>query len=258
MVGFGRTAVPLHGFVPEFDVRTNARAFERGMNTVQRQQLPWALMTAINWTLFDTIDENKKYMRRAIRNPVRFTLNSQRYKKANRRDLHGAIGFREFAGKGVAAGKYLRPIVFGGTRRHKRHEVALQRKGILAGNKFFAPAPGVRLNAHGNLTAGRYVAILSQLQAFDEGGYTANRTARSAARGARIGATTYFVPRRSSRLRRGVYERRRSGAIKPVLIEIDTPTYRRTFDFFGASQRTSRRIFPPKLARAMRYASRRR
>jgi hypothetical protein len=261
-LSFGQTDTGLHGHVPEFDVRTNAREFERGLTTVQRRQLPWALRTAINWTLFDTIEENQKLMRRVIDRPTRFTLNSQKYKKATASDLHGAIGFREFAGKGIGAGKYLRPIVFGGGRRHKRHEVALREKGILGPGKYFVPAPGVRLNAYGNIPGSRYVKILSQLKAFPEEGYIANWRQKRIDAGKDPDGQDgqYFVPRRGSKLRYGIYLRHGEGRgdIKPILIEINAPRYSRTFDFFGASQRTSRAIFPPKFARALRYADRRR
>jgi hypothetical protein len=169
--------------------------------------------------------------------------------------LHGAIGFREFAGKGIAAGKYLRPITFGGGRKHKRHEVAFMRKGILAPGKYFAPAPGVRLNAFGNITGPTYVKMLSQLSAFSEVGYVANRTANS--RGVRNSRDKYFVAKRGGKLRYGIYARRgKRKNIKPVLIEISAPRYSRQFNFFGASARASAAHFRRELPRAMRFAVR--
>jgi len=249
------------GFDGGLDVRTNIREFTRGLNSVQRDQLPFALSLAMNRTINGVEADNKRYMARAIDRPTRFTLNSQRKVYSNKRSLNAAIGFREFAGKGVAAGKYLRGPVFGGGRRTKKFEVAMRRRGLLAGGKFVVPAPGVRLNAYGNLTGRRYQQILSDLQAHGEVGYQANRTARSTARNRNYRVRRYFVPKPGGRLRDGVWERSgASGRIKPVLIAIGSPRYRRTFNFFGASARSAsgrfRRELPRALERAMATARR--
>ncbi len=165
---------------------------------------------------------------------------------------NASLMWREFAGKGNAAGKYLRPIIFGQPRRAKGFEVALRRKGFLARGDYLVPAPGQRLNKYGNLTAARYRQILSTLGASSDA--TQNQTARSASRNPRRKA--YFYARKGSNLHPGVYERARSGAIKPVLIEVKQPVYQRRYDFFGISEAFVRRQLPISLRQAMNRAMR--
>jgi hypothetical protein len=249
---------------PNFDIRTNVDQFKRGLNRAQRDQLPFATFLAVNATAEAAVRHNQRAMGRFIDRPKPFTVRGiyarkGRYRRGNRAGglaqatAEASLMWREFAGKGIAAKKYLRPIVFGGARGHKRHEVALQRRGYLSPGSYLAPAPGQRLNAYGNLPGSRYVQILSALGAFEENGYVANRTARSAARGTR--KKNYFYAKRGqSSLHPGVYQRYASGRIKPVLIEIKQPVYRRRYDFFGISEQYVRRALPVQMRRAMQRA----
>lgn len=249
---------------PGFDIRSNVKEFERGLTRVQRDQLPFALFLAVNETAEAAVRHNQRQMGRHIDRPKPFTkrglyARKGRYRRGSRAaglrqaTANASLMWREFAGKGVAAKKYLRPIVFGTPRRMKRHEVALQRRGYLSSGAYLAPAPGQRLNAYGNLPGARYVQILSALGAFQENGYVANRTARSASRGARKKA--YFYARKGqSSLHPGVYQRYATGRIKPVLIEIKQPRYERRYDFFRISDRFARRQLPISLRQAMRRA----
>ena len=246
-----------------FDIRTNVREFKRGLNRVERQQLPFATFLAVNKTATDAVVHNQRQMQRYIDRPKPFTIRGVyarkgRYMRGRRRRGMGeaiaeaSLMWREFAGKGVAAKKYLRPIVYGQPRRAKRHEIALRRRGFLGPNSFLAPAPGQRLNQYGNLTGSRYVQILSALGSFQENGYVANRMARSAARNQR--RKNYFYAKQGGALHPGVYERARSGKIKPVLIEINQPRYERRYDFFGISDQFVARMLPINLRLSMRRA----
>ena len=249
---------------PGFDIRTNVREFERSLNRVQRDQLPYAVFLAVNDTAEAAVKHNQRQMKRHIDRPKPFTLRGiyprkGRYRRGGRSaglrqaTADASLMWRDFAGKGVAAKKYLRPIVFGEPRGMKRHEVALKRRGYLSSGAFLAPAPGQRLNAYGNLPGSRYVQILSALGAFQENGYVANRTARSAARGQR--KKNYFYAKKGrSRLHPGVYQRYASGRIKPVLIEIKQPRYSRRYDFFRISDAFVRRQLPISLRLSMRRA----
>jgi hypothetical protein len=79
---------------------------------------------------------------------------------------------------------YLRAQILGGTRRLKRLEVALQRKGLMPAGWLAIPAGaaagrnggggGARLDAYGNLSRGQAVQLLSYFQAFGAGNARAN------------------------------------------------------------------------------------
>ena len=64
----------------------------------------------------------------------------------------------------------------------------------------------------------------------------------------------FFVPKRGGKLTPGVWERKASGAIKPVLIEVRQPRYRQQYDFFTISANFARRQFPISQRQAMRRA----
>lgn len=250
---------------PGFDIRSNVREFQRGLSDVERAQLPFATFLAVNDVAEAAVRHNQRAMRRQIDRPKPFTLRGiyprkGRYRRGRRRQGMGeaianaSVMFREFAGKGVPASKYLKSIVHGTPRRAKRHEIALRRRGFLGRSDFLVPAPGQRLNQYGNLTGARYTKILSALGAFQENGYVANRTAASAARNTR--SKPMFYAKKGGNLHPGVYERARSGRIKPVLIEVKQPQYERRYDFFRITEAFVRRQLPISLQIMMRRAVR--
>ena len=246
-----------------FDIRTNVREFKRGLNKVQRDQLPYATFLAVNDVVTGGVRHNQRAMRRVLDRPKPFTIRGiyprkARYRRGQRQTglasavTTASLMWREFAGKGTAAGQYLRPVVFGTPRLAKRHEMALRRRGHIGNTSFLVPAPGQRLNQYGNLTRANYVKMLSALGASSDA--TQNRTARSRQRNGAL--RNYFVPKRGGKLSPGVWERKRNGAIKPVLIEVRQPTYRQRYDFFGTSANFVRRQFPISLRLALQRAVR--
>ncbi len=249
--------------LPGFDIRSNVREFKRSLNRVEREQLPFAVFRAVNDVAQGGVTHNQRAMRRALDRPKPFTIRGiyarkARYRRGSRNaGLAAAVStaslmWREFAGKGTAAGQYLRPQVFGTPRLVKRHEAAMRRRGLIGRSSFLVPAPGQRLNQYGNLPRTTYVRILSGLGASSDA--TQNRTSRSRTRNTR--RRDFFVPKKGGALAPGVWERKRNGSIKPVLIEVRQPQYRRRFDFFGTSQAFVRRQFPISLRLAMRQAMR--
>lgn len=247
-----------------FDIRTNVRDFRRTLNRAQRQQLPFAIMLAVNQTAEAATDHTKRAMRSRLDRPKNFTVNSvfawkARYRRGSRAaglaaaPTEASVRFKDFAGKGTPAWKYLTPQIRGGQRAAKRHEKALRLRGIIGPSSFVVPGPGEPLDAYGNMRGARLVRILSDLQAFSEGGYLANRTARSAGRGR--SRSRFFKPQPGSSLSPGIWERMASGRIRPVLLEVTrAPQYAARFDFFQINERFVRRHFPVSMRTAMRRA----
>lgn len=131
-----------------------------------------------------------------INNPTTWTLNSVFLKPANARNLSIAVGFKDYAVKGTPAAKYLEPIATGTRRSHKGFERLLQGSGLIGPSQYAIPT-GVyplKLNAQGNLSAGKYVQVLSRLKALGQQGYTANRSQSVGSQKKRSQAD-YFVTR---------------------------------------------------------------
>ncbi len=245
-----------------FDIRTNVREFSRALNRTEQQQLPFATFLAINDTAAAGQRHNVRAMSRHLDRPKPYTkrglyVRKARYRRGMRRQglanavTDASLMWREFAGKGTAAGTYLRPQVFGGVRNPKRHELALRRRGLIGRNSYVVPAPGQRLNMYGNMTRNTYMQMLSALGAAGDG---QNRTARSRSRNPR--QRNFFVPKQGGALKQGVYERKRDGSIKPVLIEVRQPRYRQRYDFFSISRNFTARQFPISMRLAMQRAMR--
>jgi hypothetical protein len=128
-------------------------------------------------------------------------------------------------GGAIPTRKILAAQVAGGTRRFKRFEIALQRVGALPAGLMVVPARGARLDQYGNITGARITAILSDLRAFQETGFKANR-----AEGVR---GRFFVIRQKSAshpFAPGIYERRKRGNPVMIMAFVKPPTYRPRFD----------------------------
>lgn len=96
----------------------------------------------------------------------------------------------------VAQEKYLSPQIEGGSRRQKRFERLLSRKGILPPGWFALPGKGAKLDAAGNLPGSLIVKLLAYLQAFGPGARRLNSSDSKIDRltfGTRRTAPTQFI-----------------------------------------------------------------
>lgn len=267
----------------QFDTVMLARRMQQHVD-----QIPYATRIAVNETAKKIQTALKIEARAAFDRPTGFTLNAPMVKFARRGEITAEVFLRNEASKGTPPVKYLEPEVQGGGRRVKRFERALQLRGILGPNEFAMPGQDARLNAYGNIGAGQIVQILSQLKAFSEVGFTANETARSAAR-AGGNRSRYFATRAGQSLRPGVYERtgpttstrqralakkatreaRAAGfgvtvkanrivprGVRPVLIFTGAPRYRARYRFVDVARQTQARVWSGEFKRALRTAIR--
>ena len=152
-----------------------------------------------------------------------------------------SVEFKTDVSKGTPAEKYLQPEVFGGSRRLKRFEVALQRIGVLPAGMVVVPGKGIKLDAYGNIPARDIVVTLSYLQAFGEQGYKANTSKEKREKlfkGSRTkdGWELFVVrqgmrPARSGKqLHPGIWRRRIihgfGSSIQPWMLFVSQPLYR--------------------------------
>lgn len=230
-------------------VQEMPRSIRRYGELVARYAVPMALTR----TAYDAREELRRTLPTVFDRPTPYTLNATYVKPATRTEPAAWVGFREFAGKGTPAPKYLLPQVEGGRRPVKRFERALAAVGVLPSGLSAVPGEEADIDAFGNMRRGQIVRILSQLRAFGEMGYTANATgsARSRAKRRRTG---YFAAPQGNRegLPPGVYKRDGADA-RPVIVFVTRPTYRVRFPFHETVRRVAAERFPARLREALAH-----
>jgi hypothetical protein len=229
--------------------------FGRSLTELERKQLPFATMQAINQTAFAVHQRWAEVMPRIFDRPTSLTLKAVKYDKATKQNLSATVKVRDEIGKGTPPAKYLLSQVQGGSRVTKGLERDLQRRGILAAGGFVVPGQGAQLDAYGNLPRAQINAIKSQLGAFGEQGYSANETdvsrsrrQKRLAKAGKRGGNYFAVPSGArGRLAPGVYERLSTGfgsAVRSVLHFVRAVRYRRRYDIHGMAQTIFDRRFP--------------
>ncbi len=193
--------------------------------------------------------------------PTRYTLNSTFVRSATKANPRASVGFKEFAGKGTPATRYLMPQVTGGARRPKRFERALQAAGILPKGWYAVPGDSADLDGYGNMSRGQITKILSAVRASSDA--TQNRSATRKSRGRRR-KEQYFAAKPGAPLPPGIYKRGGSNNrdALPVLFFVKrAPQYSRRLPFEqivrGVASRHLAREFDRALEQAVAATRRR-
>lgn len=240
-----------------FDIRSNAPLVIAHLTELQKKHLPRAT--------FDAASQTGRYVYAALRSemtevfdrPTPWALGGLRFKLPTGQRPEVRIWLEEFGGKGIPAADFLAAEIEGGTRRHKRFEKALIAKGLMPGGMFAVPGAQAPRDAYGNVPGPFIVRVLSDLQAFGEQGYRANR--RGARRGARK-TNYFFVPAKGSGLKPGVYWHMPGGSLGVVFYFVSSVSYRKRYDFYGvgkkAYDRVAARFMTEALGRLVRLDNR--
>lgn len=216
----------------------------------KRINIPLATAKALTFTAQDVQAAEKTEMVKVFDRPTPFTLNSLYLQGATPGRLTARVWFKDLRFKA----HYLVPQVEGGDRPLKRFEKFLQAKGLLPVGMYAVPGERADLDAYGNMSRGQLVKILSALQALPETGYLANRSQRSAKR-RRKHLTDYYVGRPNPSSPLGVWERIGKTGLRPVLIFVKAPRYKKRFNFYGVAVDVSNARFPVHLDRALHSES---
>ncbi|WP_439685091.1 hypothetical protein [Cupriavidus oxalaticus] len=231
---------------------TNIGPFLRLMEDQLGRQFPFAVAKGLTQTALDAKQRLVAEMGRRFERPTPYTLNAIYIRSATKQTLEARVWVKSDAGKGTPAEKYLLPEVYGGERRLKRYERALQSARILPDGMVTVPGRAAQLDAYGNINRGQIVQLLSYFRAFGEQGYRANMTDKRRANLAKgrpakgLRGFSYFaLSQPEGKLPAGVYRKNaystaerasighlQRGAAKPVLLFVDSPQYRQTFPFF--------------------------
>ncbi len=241
-----------------FDIRTNARDVMLQMQQLQKKHLPQAMMDAANATGRYIHAALRSEMTEVFDRPTPWALGGLRFKLATRARPEVNIWLEEFGGKGIPAAKFLTPQIVGGSRPHKRFEKALIAKGLMPAGMYAVPTSRAPLDAYGNVPGPFIVRMLSDLQAFGEQGYRANR---KGARRGRKRSNYFFVPFKGDKGKRpGVWWHLPNDMVVPVFIFTRSPRYAKRYDFYGvgrrAYERTALRFLNEALAKRIRSDNR--
>lgn len=219
-------------------------------------QIPFATAMALTHLAQDIRQAEKGHLRGALDRPTPYTVNAVRIRPATKRSLEAYIWLLDEAPKGTPPVKYLRPLIAGGQREPKRFERALRRAGVLPASLHTVPGRDARLNRFGNLTAGTYTKILSDLQASPDEFQNAPIRARKQRGGKGKYSRRHFVLFRGSHPI-GVYQRTGKRTLKSILhFARDTPTYRQQIDFVGVALKVVERRGQQHLRNAIAHALR--
>jgi len=250
------------------DVRDNFPEVKRLLGEQQRQ-MPFALALALTRTAQDVRKAEQAEMSSVFDRPTRFTLNSLFLKAATKQTLEARVWVKD----SERPDHYLLPQILGGRRPLKRFEQLLVQRGVMRSDERAVPGNAAKLDGFGNMSRGQIVKILSQLQAFNLAGSSANASSgkRSKAKRAR---ETYFVStgkgthpygghswskgRMAQTLERGVWVRTPHGVlgskVAPVLMFVPRANYRVRWRFHEIADATYRRVFPRHLDAAVTQA----
>jgi len=225
--------------VLQFDIRSTGALVRAGLSDLQKKHLPKAAVEAADRTGRYVYGALRSEMEEVFDRPTRWALNGLRYRKPTLNRPEVNIWLEEFGGKGIPAADFLAAEIEGGVRRHKRMEKALQARGLMPRGWFAVPGRQAPIDAHGNVPGPFIVRMLSDLQAFGEQGYRANR------RGKRRGAkkTNYFfVPAKGSHLKPGIYWHMPNRTLGCVFAFVSKVGYRKRYPFYEVGQRAFNRI----------------
>lgn len=272
----------MNGFV----IRANINgldAVQARLRGLAENKIKVAARSALNDAAYLGKLATEKRIAEAFDRVTPWIAKSVRYVKAKGEKLESSIDFDNWGNKTfVTAEMVLRAEIYGGQRRHKRHEVALQRMGILPAGMFIVPGDAAQMDAYGNMSSSQIRQILSWFNAAHmTAGPNQNMTDKKRAslrKGSmRQGRVTngfeYFVVQPGQRrefqranggkgthkMQPGIYQRIFLGqgtAIKPVMIFVKSPAYKQRLDFYriagDASLAEFKRAFPMYLEKLLK------
>lgn len=232
----------------KFDIRSSAAFVRAQLSDLQKKHLPKAEYQAAQRAGMYVHGALRKEMEEVFDRPTRYALGGLAFKRPTTERPVMSIWLNEFPNKGIPAAVFLQPQIEGGARRQKRFERALQARGLLPPGWFAVPGRQAPLDAHGNVPGSFIVRMLSDLQAFGEQGYRANRKGKR--RGARK-TNYFFVPRKGSHLKPGIYWHMPNRTLGCVFSFVSKANYEKRYDFYGVGSRAYNRIATRAMTEAL-------
>lgn len=234
-----------------FKIEGSVEGLTKQLEKVSEKNWPFVISLAANRTADAVLKKYREEMPKYLDRPRPFTLNSMYVKRGNKKAPEATVEWRQFAGKGVPAGKYLIPQVEGGNRKQKGFEKALSTIGLLPSGWVAVPTNDVRLDAQGNVPGSYITRILSFLRADRSGTQNRGTGKRTNAKKVKFFG---IAPESNTRLGPGIYERMNmtlGSAIRKVFVFLPKANYGRRFPFTRIGEDEARAQFPIKLDEAI-------
>jgi hypothetical protein len=222
----------------------------------QQKQVRFAASVALNKTVKLAKDEGIAAMKRSFDRPTPFTLRSLFIKPSTKQNLQAMVYVKDQSagGKSRSLAETLSHEFSGGTRTRKRLELWLERAGYISGNEFVVPGAAAKLDQYGNMSRGQIQQILSQLSAGSDPTAFKSKSVRSKRNVAKTGGIFWS---RGGKLPRGAWLRysfAAGGAVKPVLLVISSPIYKRRVNLPEITRRVVARNFDREFKKAFEFA----
>lgn len=262
----------------EIDVRADIRAATEFLTDLQRKQIPFATVRALNTVAFNAMRVGREYLQANLDKPTPFTVKSWYVRrKATKAKPEAVVGWSDYVsqkrigegGQFAGAEYYLAQHWAGGGRRNKAFERQLQRRGIMPDGMQAVPGDSAQelgmMDRYGNMKGSVLVAILSAVGSFDEMGYQANATTRQSKRMSREKSASkrvYWAGKPGNNTPNGIWmiddKHSKRGRLRPVIVFVKPGRYSKRLDIEAVSrqvqQRGFREAFEQELAHAIRTA----
>jgi hypothetical protein len=225
------------------------------LDNQHRKQVPFAIAKALTKTaqLGQAAVQNE--MKAQFDRPTPYTLKSLFVKPATKQKLQAAVylkGDPPGGGNPNSLAKILGHQYGGGTRIRKRLEQALTRAGLISEGEFVSPGAAAKLDQYGNMSRGQIQQVMSQIRiGIDPYAYS-SKSKRSMASVKKSGGLFWS---RGGKLSRGVWMR--DGlSVKPILLVIATPRYKRRINLDSVVKRIVDTRFDSEFKKALADAVR--
>jgi hypothetical protein len=238
-------------------ISVDTKAMIQKLQDLSTKGIRYAVAMAMTWTAKDAKAAFDAEIQSKIDRPRPITKGATRYKIANKDRteymvfLKGDDWDEGARGKEVNPNRYLRALVLGGYRANKKSEARLRAKGILPPGWQLQPGDDAPLDAYGNISGGRYTAMLSALRAFNEQGYkmnfnTSGKTHRNPARDkakAAAGPKYFVLWSIKDKTPTGIYTRKGKKAVQIWKFVPKRAKYNKTLDFRKTIELTFHQVF---------------
>ena len=230
------------------DIRSDLHLLNRKLTHLEKKQIPFATVLAINDTAIDIRGLIYAKMMLVFDRPSAFTVPKNISKATNKKGSLYLVPAGKRIGRRTAevgvkksAWNWIGPNLTGGPRKPKPSETALRSKGIIGTDKFITPAK-ISTNRFGNITKGMMIKILSGLKALR--GAAGNIESRQRAK--------YFTMRLGGPGSETGIWKKDGKKITKLLNVVKQPMYTKLFDFERLAIKFYRLKFPKNFERALR------
>lgn len=198
-----------------------------------QKQVRFATAKSLTRTAWSVAKAEQQEVGKVFDKPTKFVQNAFRVEQATPANLTAVVSIKP---KQAAI---LLPHIKGGRRGQKGFERKLA--GEAKADGYWVPGAGIKLNASGNMSLATIRQIAAGLQ-----------------RSGKYADVFVGVPKGIPSAPFGIWARvtrgrgrKATGAIKPLLIKVMQPNYRRRFDFYGVAQRTVSKTFRAEFDKAL-------